>query len=206
MLSAGEAFRDVCACRRPRGSFLEPWWDGVLDGGLFPSPVLAKHSVPSPGMQAVAMGWSLSRCWYSLIKWVHHGLGVENTQLASRKERGVGLIAGGDAVGIPTVPLDPCPSRLAMTLMQWGLCFNLVGWCLVSVPDANGGGLLWAFAYSVSRNHLFLLICRIEEGWDHCARGPWLEASDSCSAALPDEFYRLNTMQKSQHIPNMVMV
>jgi len=31
--------------------------------------------------------------------------------------------------------------------MQWGLRFNLAGWAWVSVPDAMGAGLLWAFAH-----------------------------------------------------------
>lgn len=66
MLLAGRGFRDVCACRRPRGSSLERGWDGV-PVGLTP--------IPRPGQTCwcplvVAVERALSSCWCSLIKWV----------------------------------------------------------------------------------------------------------------------------------------
>lgn len=117
MLLAGEGFRDVCACRHPRGSSLEWWWDGVPAGGLHPSHALDKCAgVPGPGMLASGHGTGSQQVLALADKmgarW-HLCLGVKNTQLASKKRGELSRwqeVAGGDTVGVPTVPPGPCPS------------------------------------------------------------------------------------------------
>lgn len=71
---------------------------------------------PVQGRQPVAVGQGLSRCWCSLLKqgarW-HLGLGVKNAQLASNKSGEPDRwqeMAGGDTVGVPTIPPGPCLS------------------------------------------------------------------------------------------------
>lgn len=117
MLLAGEGFRDVCACRRPRGSSSERWWDGVLAGGSRPSHALDKRAgVPGAGTAAGGCGTGSQQVLVLAVKtgarW-HLGLGVKNAQLASNKRGEPDRwqeTAGGDTVGVPPIPPGPCLS------------------------------------------------------------------------------------------------
>lgn len=107
MLLAGQGFRDVCACRRPRGSSSERRWDGVPAGGLCPSHALAERAgVPGPelpsGGRRTGSRPVLALADHTGAQW-HLGLGVKNAQLASKKRGESGqwkVVTGGDTMGV----------------------------------------------------------------------------------------------------------
>lgn len=115
MLLAGEGFRDVCACMRPRGFSWERWWDGVLARGSHPSRTPAKHAgVPQPGTPIAGRGPGSQQVLTDKMgtRWLL-GLGVKNAQWGTKKRGEWGQwkeAAGGDMVGVPNVPPSPCPS------------------------------------------------------------------------------------------------
>lgn len=143
MLLAGRGFQDVCACRvllglgwGPSGAHTHPTpWPDMLLPTLGGCGKGSQQVLRSDGCSVI--------CWPGCEK---HPFGLKN-------EKGLGAVAVGSRKGhhhgnSHHSPLSlPTSSSLAMTLMQWGLCFNLVGLVLGFSARCHWGWLTWAFAY-----------------------------------------------------------